>query len=107
MFFGWYSDERKPELIDNTAYAYPPCNMDKGGQVYFNMDEFWTDDFLKKFALHEIGHAIGLKSHSLNSKDIMQKSPDKTKGVLSSNDVKRAVSLYGRERNYDNETGLA
>lgn len=105
MFFGWYSDKRKSVLFGNTAYAYLPCES-KPGDVYFNTDEYWDEDFLHKFALHEIGHAIGLRNHSSDTQDIMQKSPDKTMGVLSANDVKRAVSLYGRERNNGTEIGL-
>jgi len=106
MIFGWYTDRRKPELFGVTAYAYLPCE-DRPGDVYFNLDEFWDKDFLYKFAVHEIGHAIGLKNHSSNPSDVMQKSPEQTTGMLSDNDVRRSVSLYGRRNSFENDDAVA
>lgn len=100
MHFGWYDKHDKTELKRATAFAYFPCAR-KPGDVYFNIEKSWDDDFLFKYALHEIGHAIGLQEDTYSPEDVMQTAPNQSLGILSQRDIDRANALYPQRRNDD------
>lgn len=73
---GWYRRDHQDgspfdgmgEIVDGRfrnvlahAFSPPPIGSDLAGDVHFDEDENWNISLLEQVALHEIGHAIGLK----------------------------------------------
>ncbi|XP_006887410.1 PREDICTED: stromelysin-1-like [Elephantulus edwardii] len=83
------------------AHAYPP-GPGINGDIHFDDDEQWTEDYLGTnlylVAAHEVGHSLGL-FHSNNPDALMYslyKEPtDLTHFHLSQDDVNSIQSLYG------------
>jgi predicted Zn-dependent protease len=67
-----------------------------------------SDQFFKRVALHEIGHALGLANHSPNPNDIMygsagSKTPDHT---LTDRDKNTIIALYSIDQSKVDKTAL-
>jgi tetratricopeptide (TPR) repeat protein len=60
---------------------------------------------LKSIALHEIGHAMGLRGHSTNPRDIMYPSMTPQATGLSARDVNTARALYRLRPDISNPIG--
>ncbi|MEO1027839.1 MAG: matrixin family metalloprotease [Pseudomonadota bacterium] len=91
------------ELGNNAAIAFFPDSGALSGLVVFNSDQNWrlselnndqTQTKLFCYAVHEIGHAIGLKGHSGVGDHAMQAVPGNWSGDLSGDDISAAQSLY-------------
>ncbi|XP_044297749.1 collagenase 3-like [Varanus komodoensis] len=88
--------------LGNLAHAFPPGD-DIGGDIHFDDDETWTNDFrafnLYAVAAHEFGHALGLE-HSTNPEALMYPLytfRDLKDIALSEDDVEGIQALYGPE----------
>jgi len=66
-------------------------------KIAYNKNETEIDDnFFKTAALHEIGHAIGIISHSPNQYDIMYYSTESyQRNSISNRDINTIKKLYG------------
>uniref|UniRef100_A0A8D2JCN2 Peptidase metallopeptidase domain-containing protein n=1 Tax=Varanus komodoensis TaxID=61221 RepID=A0A8D2JCN2_VARKO len=88
--------------LGNLAHAFPPGD-DIGGDIHFDDDETWTNDFrggclfIYSDAAHEFGHALGLE-HSTNPEALMYPLytfRDLKDIALSEDDVEGIQALYG------------
>jgi Matrixin len=102
-----------PELVSSTgairsAFAFFPCadQASRRGQVVFNSSVGWGDDRpaapsadskLFRFAVHEIGHAIGIAVHGNPTRDAMQNDPTGWPGTLTENDRNLIRNVYPEE----------
>jgi len=100
LTFGFYTSSERQILRGNWAYAYFPCDKKKG-QVYFNKGQTWTPRLFELYALHEVGHIIGLQDDTNDFEDVMQTTPDQASLQFSDTDITRASNLYKRGRDDD------
>ena len=102
---GFYSSQTFPDVDQKSAIAYYPCSSDEEnkGRVVFNTAENWKlsersrdggHSKLFCFAVHEIGHAIGIKIHGNPTLDVMQNNPKNWNGKLSKIDIAHVTELY-------------
>lgn len=68
--------------------------------------KYQTDSELRSTALHEIGHALGIKGHSNNPKDIMYPSINRDITRLSQRDINTMKALYARKADITNPVGI-
>jgi len=74
---------------------YPPPNGGEiAGDIHFDDAETWNLEFAKLVALHELGHALGLK-HSATADSIMWPYFNISKKVLHPDDIAGIHALYG------------
>lgn len=59
-----------------------------------------SDIYFKKVALHQIGHALGLKEHSYEANDIMFFRTRNTMSGLSERDKRTLIGLYSIDRQH-------
>jgi hypothetical protein len=74
------------------AFPPPPIGSDIAGDVHFDEDEVWNISLLEDVALHEIGHAIGLK-HS-NVKTAVMYYQTNGQSNLQPDDIEGIQSVY-------------
>ncbi|KAH6869319.1 putative matrix metallo proteinase [Thelonectria olida] len=74
------------------AYFPPPAGGMLSGDIHFDEDEKWTDDFLMKVALHEVGHSLGL-AHSTDPRAVMFPTFS-DKSSLNTDDIAGIRRLY-------------
>lgn len=61
--------------------------------TYNSRNEFWSAKEIYSTALHEIGHSLGIKGHSINREDIMY--PSSSSSIyISSNDINTLKLIY-------------
>jgi Flp pilus assembly protein TadD/predicted Zn-dependent protease len=97
----WTDDKTK--LVHSFAAGVTTYEKNKAGalkaRIYLLQFKGLTSDDFLSTSLHEIGHALGL-SHSSHTDDIMYFSshanPTGKSAVLSENDKRRIIELYGR-----------
>lgn len=68
--------------------------------------QFHSDTEIRSIALHEIGHALGIKGHSNNPHDIMYPSLQPQTTRLSARDVATLKVLYQRKPDITNPVGV-
>ncbi|XP_039714691.1 interstitial collagenase isoform X4 [Pteropus medius] len=86
----------------NLAHAFQP-GPGIGGDVHFDEDEWWTNNFrnynLYRVAAHELGHSLGL-SHSADIGALMYPNYIFTGDVqLSQDDIDGIHTIYGPSKN--------
>ena len=79
----------------NLATFYP----DRGAAI--------PSEDLKAIAVHELGHAIGLRGHSPNPDDIMFYSKTRQLNTLSQRDINTVGMLYKLDADVQNSTNLS
>ncbi|XP_006887409.1 PREDICTED: interstitial collagenase [Elephantulus edwardii] len=101
-----YGDHRDNSPFDgpggNLAHAFQP-GPGIGGDVHFDEDEEWTNDFrdynLYRVVAHELGHSLGL-SHSTDIGALMYPNYIFSGEVhLSQDDINGIQTIYGRSSN--------
>jgi hypothetical protein len=75
------------------AYFPPPCGGMLAGDIHFDEDERWTDDFLMQVALHEVGHSLGLQ-HSTDRNAVMFPIFTAGKSTLRTDDIAGIKTIY-------------
>lgn len=100
------SPDQIPQLGSNFAIAFYPDAPNKKGDVVFNLLVTWdlsqvndhnTESILFCYAVHEIGHAIGIKQHGNPTFDVMQADPANWSGRLSDIDINFVQSIYANQ----------
>ncbi|CAD7689873.1 unnamed protein product [Nyctereutes procyonoides] len=92
----------------NLAHAFPP-GPNIGGDIHFDEDETWTNNFrnynLYRVAAHELGHSLGL-SHSTDIGALMYPNYMYSGNVqLSQDDINGIQAIYGPSPNPVQPTG--
>ncbi|XP_004709062.1 interstitial collagenase [Echinops telfairi] len=92
----------------NLAHAFQP-GPNLGGDVHFDEDERWTNDFrdynLYRVAAHELGHSLGL-GHSTDIGALMYPNYIFSGDVqLSQDDINGIQAIYGSSPNSEQPVG--
>jgi hypothetical protein len=74
------------------AFSPPPIGSDLAGDVHFDEDETWSIALLENVALHEIGHAIGLRHSNVDTAVMFRRANGQTN--LQPDDIAGIQSVY-------------
>ncbi|CAG9948812.1 unnamed protein product [Clonostachys rosea f. rosea IK726] len=75
------------------AYFPPPAGGQLSGDIHFDEDENWTEDFSMQVALHELGHSLGLR-HSTDPSAVMFPTFSSGRRSLGTDDIAGIRRLY-------------
>jgi TonB family protein len=87
--------KEKPAVAGSTRYQTSPHHMDSAIISIKTSSKIMplTDDLMRGVCLHEIGHALGIMSHSLDPHDVMYPYMTQQKS-LSARDINTIRMLY-------------
>ncbi len=71
------------------------------------MGKWMTDTELRTTALHEIGHALGIKGHSPSAKDVMYPMIHSGINHLSARDIATMKTVYAHKPDITNPVGIS
>lgn len=93
-----FNADKSPQgmVIGTSSFSYKD-NMLSDSKIKFliynRQNKFWSANDIYSTALHEIGHSLGIKGHSINREDIMYPSTSYSTEI-SSNDINTLKLIY-------------